>query len=125
MTARELTPAQRLAAETFAVTGDASAAAEAAGVTARTLRRWRQLPEFGAAVDDALSQVFARTRRDVLMNSTTAVDVLRQTMTDATAPHAVRVRAALGTLGLSRDLHDDDVARRLDALEERLGHANA
>ena len=49
MTASTLTESQQRAAEMLAVGGDPESVAVAVGVSARTLRRWRAMPEFAEA----------------------------------------------------------------------------
>lgn len=91
--------------------------ADACGVSARTLRRWRNRPEFAAAVADAVAGTFADARSAVLAASVTAATVARSLMADDRTPAAVRARLALGLLDLARDMHADNLADRLDRLE--------
>lgn len=117
MTTADLTEPQRRAVEMLAAGTEPVTVADACGVSARTLRRWRNRPEFAAAVADAVAGTFADARSAVLAASVTAATVARSLMADDRTPAAVRARLALGLLDLARDMHADNLADRLDRLE--------
>jgi hypothetical protein len=101
------------------------AAAKKSGVGFATLRRWLQDPAFNAALRDARSQVFERTMVTLAAAAETAVEVLREVMTNQAAAESdsasVRVRAARVALGAMLRSHDlVEIEQRLKALEERL-----
>lgn len=96
-----------------------ASAAAAAGVTERTLDRWRaELPEFA----DELARRSSATLRDAALRLKgtidDAVDVLREVMTSADSRPAVRLRAAQVVIESSLKLIEaTDVLDRLEALE--------
>lgn len=120
MTADDLTEPQRLAVEMLAAGTDPATVADAVGVTARTLRRWRNRPDFAAAIADTVAGTFADARSAVLAASVAAALTARALMLDNCTPAAVRARIALGLLDLARDMSADDLADRLDRLETAL-----
>ncbi|RYG78144.1 hypothetical protein EU513_03520 [Yimella sp. RIT 621] len=77
MTASTLTESQQRAAEMLAVGGDPGSAAVAVGVSARTLRRWRAMPEFAEAIGTAAADTFAEARTAVLGAAVAAATTAR------------------------------------------------
>lgn len=113
-----LTERQRAAAHRLALTGSYATAARAGRCSERTLRRWRAVPEFRAAVTDA-SRASAADARDVLTAlQMQAARTLRRAMADDNAN--VRVRAARAVLETAARLAEHDVWERLEELEKRL-----
>jgi transposase-like protein len=95
------------------------AAAQAIGVANATLRRWLADPgfkaEYMAARRDAVSQAVGALQRACL----SAVETLRDIMTDKDAPHHARVASARAVLeGALRGIEVEDVLARLDVLEQ-------
>ena len=101
-----LTPRQRKAVEALAEGGTYASAAEAAGVSERSLFEWRRKAAFVEAVRVAQDELFAEARGELRSASADAVRTLREVMGDAEAPATARVRAALGVLGVVGDLLD-------------------
>jgi hypothetical protein len=94
-------------------------AAKAVGITASTLIRWMQIPEFAAAYREARRAAFGQSIARLQQASTAAVSTLLKIMVDPNAPASVRVRAADSVLDHSRQaIEIEDVEVRVAALEE-------
>ena len=94
-------------------------AARVAGIGARTLFRWLELPEFREAYLQARRQAFGQASARLQQATGAAVSVLLTLMLDANAPAASRVRAAHSVLGLAaKALELEDIEVRLRHLEE-------
>jgi len=109
-----LTPKQRKAVEALLTTGDATAAAQAAGIARDTLYRWLRQPLFLEAVRAAEAQALDDLSRMLVRLGRTAVGTLAKAMSDAATPAATKVRAADATLGRLLQL------RELATLEARV-----
>lgn len=99
--------------------GDDTAAAEASGVTARTIRRWRNEPAFADAIIRAQDEMLEKVSVDLARTAKYAVGVLRMFLADAAMKPQIRLRAAEILLNSTlrwRELRD--IERRLAALEE-------
>lgn len=99
--------------------GDDTAAAEASGVTARTIRRWKSEPVFAEAILRAQDEMLEKVSVDLARTARAAVAVLRIFLADATMKPQVRLRAAEILLNSTlrwRELRD--IERRLTTLEE-------
>jgi len=94
-----LTPKQRKAVEALLTTGDASAAAQAAGIARDTLYRWLRQPAFREAVRAAEAQALDDLSRMLVRLGRMAAGTLAKAMSDAATPVATKVRAADATLG--------------------------
>lgn len=113
-----LTPRKRVAIESLLTSGDVSKAAEAAGVTRKTLYRWLEEPEFAEAINTATAAALENLSRRLVGLGETAGQVLGDAM-DATQPIAQRVRAAAIVLENILKL------RELVSLEERISRLEA
>ncbi|HUU98415.1 MAG TPA: hypothetical protein VM487_21995 [Phycisphaerae bacterium] len=102
------------------------AAAKAAGVSERTLRRWlADVPEFGAAYRAARRGVFDSAMAQLQIAATEAVGVLVRAMRNARTKPATRIRAAHLVLNHARRGIDvDDLLERVEALESALLERN-
>ncbi len=109
-----LTPKQRKAVEALLTTGDATAAAQAAGIARDTLYRWLRQPVFLGAVRAAEAQALDDLSRMLVRLGRTAAGTLAKAMSDAATPMTVKVRAADATLGRLLQL------RELATLEARV-----
>src|SRR6202030_4172746 len=69
-------------------------AARAVGISANTLLRWTQEPEFDAAYREARRTAFGQSIARLQQASSAAVTTLLKVMTDPNAPSSTRVRAA-------------------------------
>ena len=99
--------------------GNQTAAAAAAGITHRTLRRWLTEPAFVAALDAAQDQLLDNVTVDLVRAASGAVALLDRVVSDPDAKTALRIRAAailLDSVLRWRELRT--VSRRLDALEQ-------
>ncbi len=109
-----LSPKQRKAVAALLTTGDATAAAQAAGIARDTLYRWMGQPLFLEAVRAAEAQALDDLSRVLVRLGRTAAGTLAKAMGDAATPMATRVRAADATLGRLLQL------RELATLEARV-----
>ena len=93
--------------------------AKAAGISAATLKRWMQLPEFKAAYLEARREVVFQTNARIQQNSGAAAAVLFKLMADPATPASVRSRTAQCILeSANRSLELEDLEVRLARLEE-------
>lgn len=120
--ADNLSAKQRRALDALLSGATPAQAAAAAGVSGRTLARWRNESAFDGALraasrqalDDATVQLASRVH-EVLAT----LDELRA---DGDAPAGVRLRAAQAQLDAFLRLHElTDIQARLDALESQAG----
>ena len=94
------------------------AAAAAAGVSSRTLSRWKDDPGFSKALKQRGRVALAGATTRLKASVDTAVDVLQDVMQDGETPAAVRVRAAVAVIDGALKLAEvTDIMERLDALE--------
>ena len=96
-------------------------AAEAVGVSEKTMYRWLGDPEF--AREHRKARRLAFTQAITLTNkyAPMAVQTLAKIASDPSAPHAARVSASAALLKFSREsIELDDLAGRLDDVENRL-----
>ena len=107
------------AARALAEHGTMKEAASAVGVTDRTLRAWRDTPEFRQALADAKAEAMAEAGRKLAASAGQAVDVLTEIMRSPTPPHGagLRIRAACAILGNLALVSQGDMEERLRALE--------
>ncbi len=115
-----LSPKQRTAAVALVETGGSiPAAAERAGVTRRTLERWRAEPAFDREYRSRLSEAFHRATARLQTAAAGAVETLASLTDDENAPPHVRCTAATAILKHARDaIEIDDLRGRIDRLEE-------
>lgn len=93
-------------------------AAKATGISAATLKRWTQLPEFKAAYYQARREVVFQTNARLQQNSGVAASVLFKLMADPATPASVRARTAQCILECAnKSLELEDMEMRLAALE--------
>ena len=117
----KVTPKKRKAVEALLTKADIKKAAEAAGVSRKTLYRWLKDADFLAALAEAEAEALATLSRTLVALGDQAVAVLRDAMRDSTAPINARLRAAdmvLSRLLQLRELVNLD--RRLSNLEARV-----
>ena len=113
-----MTPRQRLAVEALALGAAPETAAAQAGVTERTIRRWRREDGFVAAIRCEQNRTFASARSEMRTAARVAVRVLREVAEDQTAPHPARVSAARCIFDQAlRSYELDDLADRIERLE--------
>jgi hypothetical protein len=94
-------------------------AARVAGIGARTLFRWLELPEFREAYLQARRHAFGQTSARLQQATGAAVSVLLTLMLDVKAPAASRVRAAHSVLDMAaKALELEDIEMRLRRLED-------
>lgn len=93
-------------------------AARTAGVGARTLWRWLQLPEFQAAYRTARRDAFSQSIARMQQAASAAVSTLLKVMVDPNSPASSRVRAADCVLNhAAKAIEIEDIEVRVTALE--------
>ena|SRR5947208_2393498 len=93
-------------------------AAKAAGIAAKTLWRWLQLPEFQQAYQKARRQAFAQSIARLQQASSAAATTLLKIMVDPNAPPSTRVRAAECVINQGiKATESEDLELRIAALE--------
>lgn len=105
-----LTARQQRAIDALLTSKDVKAAAAAAGVGYKTLRRWLELPPFRAALREAVTALTDQTIRRLADLASTAVETLSTAMTSADKD-SVKVSAANAVL---THLYDLSTARTLE-----------
>lgn len=111
---------QRKAVEALLTFGTVTAAAEAAGVTRRTLYRWQQQPEFVAALKQAEQAALTELSRALAGLGVAAVDALRDALSKSEKMNH-RLRASeIAIANLLRVRELIEIEERLQALEEAM-----
>lgn len=97
-------------------------AAEAVGISERTMRTYFEDPEFCKRYREAFAQVVQDATRQAQQLLAPALSTLESVMADEDIPAAARVNAAKIALDYAVRLTDqNDLAERLTALEELQG----
>ena len=93
-------------------------AARAAGIGARTLLRWLQLPKFQAAYRQARREAFGQAVARLQQGTSAAATTLLKTMIDPATPASVRRRAAEAIFNhAAKAIEIEDIEVRVSALE--------
>jgi len=117
---------KRRAIEALVAGSSRSAAAAAAGVAERTLRRWACSDDFAAALRAAYDEAFTDALRVLRGAAMDAVRALREVASDREAPPPARVAAARAILEEGRKAIElDETEARLAALESQLATGGA
>ena len=98
-----------------------SATAAAAGVSVRTLRRWRSDPRFVGELRASRDEVFADSCAALTSLSRKAVSTMQRILDDENASDSLRLRAAIEVLEASVRISNVDVVERIAALERVAG----
>ena len=115
-----LKPAQERALLSILAGKSFEAVAAEVGVNSSTIRRWRKEPLFQAALDSERRRLVASTTDTLRQAGIEAVTQLRAILADPNCPAAVKVQAAGCVLAhLFRAVEVDDLASKIEALEER------
>lgn len=118
---QKLTPKQRRCVAALVDGQNYSRAALAAGVTTRTIARWRELPHFEQALQTAGRRAIADATRQITGGLTTAISFLLEVIQNERAPASVRTRAALGLIDRQiRLVEVSEILPRIEALEKQL-----
>lgn len=113
----ELTPKQLLAVAAVLEHGSAAKAADAAGVSLRTLTRWQSSPVFRLAARDAAAQALDSTVRRLGAATSRALDTLLAAL-QSQESESLRVRAAGLILDYALKADAAELRERIEALEE-------
>jgi hypothetical protein len=116
----DITQRQARAVEALVAGARLDAAAASAGVSVRTLRRWRKEPQFESALRAAQDDAFSSARSELRAAALDAVRALREVTCEG-SPAAARVAAARCVLDLAiRSRETDDLESRIEELEHLL-----
>lgn len=116
----KLTPKQVKALAVLVDGGADADAARAAGVTARTVRRYRTLPNFVAALHKAEGRALRDMSRKLTHASRSALAVIERIMEDTSEPSTIRLRAAGMLLQHRATFYElGTLTDRVTALEEK------
>ena len=122
VTEKGISPRQSIAIERLLNGGTVQAAADAAGVSRKTIYKWFDNPSFQAAINSAQAEAMARLSRALIALGGSAVLTLGETMNDKSQPAAVRVRAAdIVTNRLLTMRESVEFETRLAELEKQAG----
>jgi len=115
---KPLSPKQRRALLALADGATNRQAAQQAGVSERSIQRWRSAPAFAEALRTAEGDRLSDVARQLTALSLTAAATLAEILDDKTLPVSARLRAAQLVLEHGQRLHDMRLfAARLEALE--------
>jgi hypothetical protein len=111
---------KRKAVEALLVEPTVRGAAAVAGISERTLRRWRNEPAFRLELRQAQDEAFGATLTALATLGPRAVTVLSACMEDGSEP-AIRLRSAIAALELAVKAQSNDLADRIAELERLIG----
>jgi hypothetical protein len=93
-------------------------AAQSIGVSAKTLQRWRKLPEFDQALRDARLAAFRQSLARLQQASVPAVTTLLRLMVGGGSPATVKARCAYYILDQTRKgVETENIEKRVTELE--------
>ena len=95
---QKLTPKQKAAIAALVDGQNYEQAAMTAGVSTRTIARWRELDHFEQALQRAGQVAMVDATRQLTAGLETAISFLLAVIVDTGVPPSVRVRAALGLI---------------------------
>jgi len=122
VTEKAITPRQSIAIERLLNGGTVQGAAEAAGVSRKTVYKWLSIPAFQEAINSAQAEAMARLSRALIALGGSAIETLGETMSDKTQSPAVRVRAADIVTGRLLTMRESvEFEARLAELEKQAG----
>lgn len=117
-----MTPSEERALSALLTSKSKKEAAQKAGITERTMRRYFENPEFCKRYREAFAQVVQDATRQAQQLLAPALSTLESVMADEDIPAAARVNAAKIALDYAVRLTDqNDLAERLTALEDMRG----
>jgi hypothetical protein len=115
-----LTPKQRAALDALMTEPSVLAAAEQAGCSDRSIRRWLRQPAFQHELQRRQDELWSATKRRLTGYSLDAAATLHAIATAEQSADGARVSAAAKLLELARGLVADDLDARVARLEEAL-----
>lgn len=117
-----MTPSEERALSVLITSKNKKEAAQKAGITERTMRRYFESSEFCKRYREAFAQVVQDATRQAQQLLAPALSTLESVMADEDIPAAARVNAAKIALDYAVRLTDqNDLAERLTALEDMRG----
>lgn len=121
----ELTPKQARALSAILTTPTLAAAADACGLSTRTMTNFMNMPHFRQALAQAEAQAMSEAARRLAIDASAAAQTLKDIMADPLAPAAARVNAARAWLALTPEFRRfANFEERLNELEKRLTDGN-
>lgn len=122
---RDLTKKQEKAVVALLAAPTVQAAAEAAGVSERTLWRWLQQPEFKEAYRQARREAVSHAIGRLQQATTRAVETLEEVMGNPEAKESARVSAAKTVLDAAlKALELEDLEARVEELERMMAEGD-
>jgi hypothetical protein len=122
-TESDLSPKMRRALETYTLTGDAAAAATAAGVSRQTVYRWLREPVFIAELRRLDAGALETLGRRIIGLGAAAATAIEDAL-QPSQPIGIRLRAAALVLERGPELAElTSILQRLDALEAQGGQS--
>ena len=113
-----MTPRQQKALAALLTSPSRAAAAEAAGITTRTLQNYLSDPEFQREYQKALSGLISEAAAQAKQSLSPALSTLKEVMTDTEQNGQIRVSAARSLLEFGMKLTEQaDILARLQELE--------
>ena len=120
MSGNDLTYKQRKAVSALLSTQTIGKAADLAGVSEKTIKRWREDPIFREALTEAINETTAGVLRRLAAGRDAALDGVYDLMTSAES-EGVRLRAAVAWLDQAHKYLDlAAIEERISALEESI-----
>ncbi len=118
----ELTPLQQKAILALVSQPTIGRASQETGIAERTIYNWMKQPAFQRGYREARRNSFSQAIGLCQRATPVAINVLAKIMSDGSAPFNSRVAAAIAVLKFGREsLEIDDLAARVEALEEQVG----
>lgn len=112
---------QRRVVEKLAAGGDKQEAAEAAGVTVRTVDRYLNDPAVRAALERATGTAVTEVARRMVGAMDTAVSTMLDLIEGKKTPPTVKLRAAIAIIEHGQRLYEaHELIKRIEALEKAL-----
>jgi hypothetical protein len=121
----ELTSRQRAVIVSLTAGKTHVQSANDAGVNPRTVQRWLVQAAFNAELRRAQDSMFGDALSRLARAAAPAVSIVGNLMADPQVPTHLRLKAAQIIMTHSLAMRDDDVVRRLTAIESKLGLATS
>lgn len=120
-----MTPAKERALAALLIHSSKAEAAEAAGISPRTLRTYLSDGEFQKAYKEAFSGLVSEATRQAQRSLSPAISTLREIIEDEEQPATARISAARSLLEYGLKLTEqNDILSRLDKLEQQAEQDN-
>ncbi|PTQ65045.1 putative insertion element HTH domain-containing protein [Nitrosomonas oligotropha] len=102
---KPLKPKQLNAIQLLATGTPAYQVAEKLEITTMTLYRWQKLPEFNSKLNYLANSGLEEIAKKMNATTITAIETLQETLCDMSQPTSLRIKAALGVLGVTSSIN--------------------